>query len=150
MAGLTGRDESAVGAQSIDGEHQELFDRVRELEQAIGRRAGEAEVGALLNQLAAATRKHFAEEEAEMRAAKFGGLALHAADHLRLMEKMEAFIIHHRRGSAAMTQHGLNFLCDWLVYHIASEDRRFSDWTKDRARGLTREQQQRQAAQRAA
>jgi hemerythrin len=77
MAELSWCDKYAVGVEAIDDEHKELFEAVRGLESAMARFAEPAEMGVLLNKLSAATAKHFADEEAMMREAKYPGLALH-------------------------------------------------------------------------
>jgi hemerythrin-like metal-binding protein len=146
MAELSWCDKYAVGVESIDAEHKEMFDAVRELGSAMARNANAAETGALLLKLVDATGKHFADEEAMMREAKYPGLALHAANHQRLKEKVEAFAARYSQSGAKMNDHALNFLGDWLVYHIENDDQRLGDWLKNRARDLARAQPQPQAA----
>jgi hemerythrin-like metal-binding protein len=101
----------------------------------MARFAEPAEMGVLLNKLSAATAKHFADEEAMMREAKYPGLALHAANHQRLMEKVEAFAARHSRSGATVNQHALNFLRDWLLHHIENDDARLGAWLKERKPG---------------
>jgi hemerythrin-like metal-binding protein len=150
MAELTWSDKSAIGVEAIDEEHKELFEAMGELESAVTRNAGAEETGALLGKLAATTGKHFADEEALMREAKYSGIAMHTANHQRLMEKINAFVARLNRNGAEMNQHDLNFLRDWLVYHIENDDRRLGDWLKDRVRDLARAAQQKQALERSA
>jgi hemerythrin-like metal-binding protein len=146
MAELSWCDKYAVGVENIDAEHKEMFDAVRELGSAMAQNADAAETGALLEKLVDATGKHFADEEAMMREAKYPGLALHAANHQRLKEKVEAFADRYSQSGAKMNQHALNFLRDWLVYHIENDDQRLGDWLKNRVRDLARAQAQPQAA----
>jgi hemerythrin-like metal-binding protein len=125
MAELNWSEKYALGVQSIDDEHKELFDTVRELESAMARNA---ETGALLKKLVVATSSHFADEEAIMLERKFPGLALHVANHQRLMEKLEAFAARYSRSGAAIDQYALNFLHDWLLHHIENDDARLGTW----------------------
>jgi hemerythrin-like metal-binding protein len=125
---LNWRDKYAVGFRAIDDEHRELFEAVRELESAM---ALNAETGVPLKKLVSATAKHFANEEAMMRAAKYPGLALHAANHQRLMEKVQAFAARHGQGGVAVNQHSLKFLRDWLLHHIENDDERLGGWLKE-------------------
>jgi hemerythrin len=131
MAELTWGNKYAIGFLDIDGEHKELFEAVREVESTMARNAGPTEMGVLLKKLVAVTGKHFVDEEAMMRGAKYPGLALHAANHQRLMEKAEAFAARHGQGGVAMNQYTLNFLHDWLVYHIENDDARLGAWLKE-------------------
>ena len=142
MGELSWCDKYAVGVPGIDDDHKELFAAVNELEWAIGRNADAAEMVVLLKELVDRTRKHFADEEAAMRDAKYPGLALHVANHQRLQEKVEAFAARHSQSGSQMNQHALNFLRDWLVSHIENDDRRLGEWLKDSARDAARAQQQ--------
>lgn len=135
MAELTWCEKYAVGFRGIDDEHKELFEAVRVVESTIARNAEPAETAVLLKKLANTTAKHFANEEAMMRGAKYPGLALHAADHQRLMEKVEAFAARHGRGGVAVNQRALNFLRDWLLHHIETDDARMGAWLKERGPG---------------
>jgi len=128
MAELTWGDRYAVGVEAIDDEHKELFDAVRELESAMARFAQPAEMGELLKKLSASTARHFADEEAMMREAKYPGLALHMANHQRLMEKVQAFAARHSQSGVTVNQHALNFLRDWLLHHIENDDVRLGSW----------------------
>ena len=135
MAELTWGDRYAVGVEAIDDEHKELFDAVRELESAMARFAQPAEMGELLKKLSASTARHFADEEAMMREAKYPGLALHVANHQRLMEKVEAFAARHSQSGVTVNQHALNFLRDWLLHHIENDDVRLGSWLHERKVG---------------
>ena len=135
MAELSWCDKYAVGVEAIDDEHKELFEAVRGLESAMARFAAPEEMGVLLKKLVAAASSHFANEEAMMRAQKYSGLALHLANHQRLMEKVEAFAARHSRSGATVNQHALNFLRDWLLHHIESDDARLGAWLKEHKPG---------------
>lgn len=140
MGELSWCDKYAVGDRGIDDDHKELFGTVNHLESAIGRSAEAAEVVVLLKELVDHTGKHFADEETAMREAKYPGLVLHVANHQRLQEKVEAFAARHSQSGSQMNQHALNFLRDWLVFHIENDDGRLGEWLKDRARDAARAQ----------
>lgn len=70
-----------------------------------------------------------------MQAARYPGLALHAANHKRLMQKVEAFAARHTSGGPAVNQHALNFLRDWLLYRIENDDMRLGAWWKEHKDG---------------
>ncbi|HKN22684.1 MAG TPA: bacteriohemerythrin [Terracidiphilus sp.] len=133
MAELIWGDKNALGFRGIDDEHKELFEAVRAIESAMARTAEPAAMGALLKKLVAAAGTHFASEEAMMREAKYPGLALHAANHQRLIEKVEAFAARHGQGGVAVNQHAVTFLRDWLLHHIESDDARLGAWLKEHA-----------------
>jgi hemerythrin-like metal-binding protein len=128
MAELNWSGKYAVGVDAIDDDHKELFEAVRALESAMARFAAPAEMSVLLKKLSAATARHFADEEAMMREQRYAGLALHAANHQRLMEKVQAFATRHSQNGATVNQHALNFLRDWLLHHIENDDARLGAW----------------------
>jgi len=139
-------DKFVIGVESIDDDHKALFSAVEDLKSAMDGKAEAREMGALLHRLAEATGKHFASEESLMREAKYPGLALHQANHQRLMEKLHAFVARHGRSGAQLDHYALNFLRDWLVFHVENDDQRLGDWLRDRARDLARAQSQAQGA----
>lgn len=147
MAEISWSEKQAVGIESIDSQHKELFDAVGEIEETMTRNAGSAETVALLQKLASGAGKHFADEEALMRAAKYPGIILHEANHQRLMQKIDAFVARYKRIGAPLDKYALDFLRDWLVYHIENDDLRLGDWLHDRARDLAHMQQLAQVAQ---
>jgi hemerythrin len=128
---LTWNETLSVGVQPIDDEHRELFDFLTALEAATKQSMEPESAARLLRELEEATRKHFAVEETVMRTAKYPGLVLHRANHLRLMEKLEAFSSRYGRGGQSLNQHALNFLGDWLVNHIQTDDLRLGDWLRE-------------------
>jgi len=132
MAGLVWSDNCSVGIDSIDGEHRVLFDTIAELESAATQNLDRETVAALLTKLANATREHFSQEEELMKTRSYPGLALHAANHQRLIEKLNAFAARYGPGSQAMDQHAANFLRDWLLHHVQNDDRRLGAWLRDR------------------
>ena len=144
MAELGWSQTYAVGVAALDDEHRELFDAVQAFELAMMRNTEAEEIRALLRNLTAATVEHFAHEEAMMRDTKYPGLTLHTVNHRHLMEKLDAFVVRFSRDGAAINQHALSFLRDWLVHHIESDDRRLGEWLNDRQPQLARSQQREQ------
>jgi hemerythrin len=135
MAWLDWSNACNVSVEEIHEEHKEMFDAIRELESAVGRSAAPKETGALLRKLLIATSDHFTHEEAMMREAMYPGLALHIANHHRLIEKLKAFMARHGRQGQQLDQHALAFLRDWLIHHIQSDDQRVGDWMTERKKG---------------
>ena len=130
MTALTWNDRFSVGVKPLDDEHRELFSILAALEAATTQSLEPEAAARLLRKLEEATRTHFAREEAVMRAAKYPGLALHSANHLRLMEKLEAFEARYGQGGQALNQHAHSFLDDWLANHIQTDDMRLGDWLR--------------------
>jgi hemerythrin-like metal-binding protein len=150
MAEQERKKEYNIGVEALDEEHQDLFNGLREIESAIAENAAQETTRAILRKIAESTRVHFGEEEAQMQAGQYPGLALHAANHQRLMEKLLAFAARYWAGGQKIDRHALNFLRDWLLYHIQNDDTRYGSWMKDRERAQARADQKKQASGQAA
>jgi hemerythrin-like metal-binding protein len=125
---------SKVGIDSMDENHQEMFDELGGLEAAMKNHAAREEIGALLKQLAKTTHEHFTQEEAQMKESNFNGLALHVLKHEYLRQQMDALLARFERGGFEISEHTLLFLRDWLNTHIQKEDLLYALWQSKRAK----------------
>ena len=133
-----------VGVEALDEEHRGLFSRLQELEDAIAQSAAHEKAMGILRKIAESTRDHFQGEEAQMQELQYPGITLHRANHQRLMEKLLAFAARYVSGGQKLDHHALNFLRDWLLYHIQNDDARYGSWLQDRERAQARAQQTQQ------
>jgi molybdopterin-containing oxidoreductase family membrane subunit len=123
----------AVGIAEVDRQHRELFRRLNNLVRRL--RRGEAdEVRRTMDYLLEYTASHFGEEEQFMASAGFPGLerhrALHAAFSSRVQELAQQL---NAGGDGAQVAQELHFeVRQWLVEHIAHEDRGFGVWLRTR------------------
>jgi len=113
----------AVGDETIDRQHQELFGRAHELIDALkaGRRS---EVGALVEYLGDYAATHFEAEEALMRQVGFPGLDAHRKLHEEFRAQLASLVADYERKGATplvtLTLH--NWLSDWLRQHVSTAD----------------------------
>jgi hemerythrin len=143
MASQKWNDQYSVGIAALDQIHRKLFGAIGEIENAIAQDAPREETNQLLRLLMEASHEHFAEEEMAMRVAQYPSLQPHCENHRRLAEKLEAFIARHDLKERKMNCRSINFLRDWLLYHIQNDDARYGAWFQDRA---CREAAKKQAA----
>jgi hemerythrin len=123
--GMAWSPKLAVGVQSIDLQHQELFARVNALLDALASRKGEAEVRKVVAFLGDYVVSHFAGEERLMQQHAYPDLAAHkklhdafVADFVALKADLE------KQGPSASLAVQLNRkLGDWLLDHIGQTDR---------------------------
>jgi hemerythrin len=123
----------SVGVGIIDREHHELFDVINDVQAAVTVRQDRECIGALLRELAEATRAHFASEEAMMEKAQYNGKMLHALKHQRLQEQLDAFVARFDRG-VDLNKHSLTFMRDWFLPHILETDCNFGVWHVEHSR----------------
>lgn len=115
-------DALATGNAFIDDDHRELIVRVNAVLGAIAlQHPGDALQGAI-HDLVVYTRDHFAREEAEMQRIQFSNFALHSAEHVRLIEQLEAIRTQLAAGTPVEHMDLYRFLTWWVKDHIRQED----------------------------
>ncbi len=111
-------EELAVGVPSIDAAHHEFIDLLNALPDA-----SDAEFPRLFAQLAAHSRKHFAEEERMMERSSFPVTAVHKAEHTRVLAEMEQMQQQMKRGEiAAARAYVTDQLSAWFILHRNTMD----------------------------
>jgi hemerythrin len=125
----------AVGVESIDDQHKDLFAQVNALLDAMRDRRGREEIGPMLDFLASYVVQHFRMEEALMRLHHYPALADHAKRHAEFVADLEKFDAQYRKAGPSMTLlFQLNgAVCDWLREHVSREDRALGEFMKQRA-----------------
>lgn len=125
--GLVQWEESyRLGLKEIDEQHKVLFDIMNELWMAIVRRASSSEMLGIVNELERYTVSHFSEEERFMQGINYSAFEAHCAQHAAFVERIHAARVELLNGKQIDLQL-LHFLRDWLVRHIGSEDRSYSN-----------------------
>lgn len=123
--GMSWTPKLAVGVQSIDTQHQELFVRVNALLDALASQKGEGEVRKVVAFLGDYVVSHFAGEERLMQQHGYPDYAAHkkihdafVAEFVKLRSDLE------KQGASASLAVQLNRkLGDWLLDHIGRTDR---------------------------
>jgi hemerythrin len=123
--GMSWTPKLAVGVQSIDTQHQELFTRVNALLDALASQKGEGEVRKVVAFLGDYVVSHFAGEERLMQQHGYPDYPAHkkihdafVAEFVKLKADLE------KQGASASLAVQLNRkLGDWLLDHIGRTDR---------------------------
>ena len=124
-----------TGIPSIDRQHQDLFDALNRLYDAISSGQGEAQIAQTLGFLVDYTVTHFRDEEAQMASVDFPGLVDHQAEHARLLHQVAEALATYQADPVAAKAEGLAlFLVQWVVRHIHEMDQQFAELMK--ARGV--------------
>lgn len=121
-------DEYKLGLPAIDAEHQEMVDFCNQFLDAAKAEAPVLQLSAILDQLVLRMRLHFVAEERMLDRHAYPGLAMHKAEHDRLLAQAETLrgrfaAAQDERQFRDLTLEVAEFLHSWLLAHIAVKDR---------------------------
>lgn len=117
-------DSLAIGHKGIDAQHQNLFDLVATLHEAIINENEQMDIKEILFDLYKYTSLHFNEEEALMRKTKYAHLNEHVAMHDEFVKTLDTLAVTARHGDIHIEKDVLNWLVSWLVNHISISDKK--------------------------
>lgn len=121
-------DDFKLGLPAIDADHRELMELCNAFLEAAQADAPLPEMIAALDRLVIRTRAHFIAEERMMDRNGYPGLAIHKAEHERLLAQADR-LKHRLEGVEDMadirqlTLEIADFLSTWLLDHIKVNDR---------------------------
>ncbi|PWC50900.1 bacteriohemerythrin [Azospirillum sp. TSA6c] len=127
----------SVGNDALDEDHRVLIAIVNKLYDDTNRQDPTL-IEAILDELIAYTRHHFAEEEAQMEQLNYPTFAAHKALHDRLTQQVESYRDEFRAGGSRISGEEVFLFCsDWLGKHILKEDTRFGEYAGTGAEMVT-------------
>jgi hemerythrin len=118
--------EYSVEVDSIDKQHQKLFDMLNGLHDAMKVGKGSQTVPLILGKLVEYTGEHFAKEESLMLLARYPDYARHKAEHDKLTKEVSQMVRDFEQGKIALTIDLQDFLRQWLQTHIVSSDKKYT------------------------
>jgi hemerythrin len=126
------RPEMSVGVEEIDLQHQEIFRRAAEADEALGAGRSADETDALVEFLIGYCETHFAHEQRLMHRTRYPGLAEHVPQHAWFVREVRRAQQDLAAGApddeVALRLNEL--LLSWLVKHIGSHDRALAEWLR--------------------
>ena len=114
-----------IEIDEINRQHMKLVDIANELFRISDHRLGHIAARRVLKTLIGYTQSHFRYEEAMMQRYAYPEAAEHRAQHLKLEQQVLDYAERIERGEVTFNEL-LQFLKDWLVYHIQGTDRRYT------------------------
>jgi hemerythrin len=123
-----------VNIAVLDQQHQQLFDAVNELDQALRKGEGKAALDPVLDKLVEYALVHFAAEESLMQQHDFPGLFSHQAQHELFRQRIAAYLEDHKAARPGVPVSLLFFMQDWLKDHLLQTDKLYSAFLN--ARGV--------------
>jgi hemerythrin len=121
---LTWSKQMSVGNKTLDSEHKNLLNLVREVDRAI--RAKETvRFAETIHHLKDATRKHFDNETKIALAIKYN-FDVHQLEHQYILKEMQTLEDElascHDQWSESIVEHYFQFLSNWAIDHINEDD----------------------------
>ncbi|MEY4767921.1 MAG: hypothetical protein RL637_560 [Pseudomonadota bacterium] len=121
----------SVGINELDSHHQQLFDILNEVFNAINNNADSESIVHILNQLKEYTRYHFTEEEKILTLIAYPELAAHQQLHHDFNQQLDDFYQQARQENANLIAIKVaNFGLEWLRNHILTVDRKYYEYMK--------------------
>jgi hemerythrin len=121
----------SIGIDELDSHHQQLFDILNEVFNAINNDLDAESIISILDKLKAYTHYHFSEEEIILAAISYPDLELHQQLHQEFIQKLEVFYQQAQNGNASLVAIKVaNFGLEWLRNHILTVDRKYYDYMK--------------------
>jgi hemerythrin-like metal-binding protein len=121
-----------VEVAALDEQHRTLFGLVNALSQAIGD-AGKVEGhDAEKRKILEFARKHFADEEALMRAHSYPGSETQKKAHESLLGQLERLVSAQERRARPRSETPIDYLKDWLITHTLLEDLQYKEFFAQR------------------
>jgi hemerythrin len=118
------KDDYGTSVDVCDKQHQELFNRLNTLNDAVsdGERGA---IGSRLDNLIDYVVEHFQTEERMMEEKSFNGLAKHREEHENLVSTCADLQKKFHANEAEIEEETMIFLKDWLNKHIPVTDRSY-------------------------
>ena len=124
-------DVPATGNPTMDGEHGVQISLIRTFVQAIESGQDTAASTSILEQLTDYSDAHFMSEELLMRLASYDGYEEHVADHAKMIEALKTLGAQYRPGNTDLVATNARAALDFLLRHIETRDREYSNWIRD-------------------
>lgn len=117
-----------LGHEELDAQHAALFARVNRLHDLADSLHGRQALAGQLAELREETVLHFRCEEDLMKRGAYPGFTEHTRLHDVLIQQLQDLELKHQEGSLTLSLPVMTYLKDWLVHHIAVEDRRLAEF----------------------
>jgi hemerythrin len=128
MAFMNWKETYSVNVKEFDEQHKKLVAMINELHAAMKMGKGKEAMAVILQEMVDYAASHFATEEKYMTRLGFPGYAQHRDEHSAFKKKVLDFQQEYNAGSVALSIEVMDFLVDWLVKHIQSIDKQYSQF----------------------
>lgn len=133
MERLEWKDEYSVGEIDLDVHHRQLFEFLGVLADApIDNEQSRAPLLRVLQDLVRYADYHFSAEEKYMEKIGYPQLRAHQAFHKEFTDSLGVFEKKFNKQALGLSQQLAVYLKNWLIKHILTEDRKYSNFCKEK------------------
>jgi hemerythrin len=115
----------SVRVSRFDEQHKGLINLINDLHSAMQKGEGQIILGNIFDSLADYTKNHFADEEGMMEANAYPDRSSHKIAHEHLIGRVTELQREFVTGNSLLSINVLQFLRDWLTFHIQHEDKMY-------------------------
>ena len=126
------REAYNTNVKEMDKHHQELFRTANRLYEEIHSGRDKSVLEETLDFLIHYTEDHFSREEKMMEDYDFPEFESHKKQHERLIFEVQELKDKYSAGEIQMDMSIINFLKDWIINHILTEDRKYGPYLNDK------------------
>jgi hemerythrin-like metal-binding protein len=126
------QNEYSVEVGALDEHHRHIFQLLNRLHEAMLLAQGRAVLASLLDELIVCLRQHFAGEELLMQSFGYPESLVHELEHERLVGVLLEFREQFADRREQLVEPLVEFLEGWVIRHILTVDRRYSDFFAER------------------
>jgi len=126
------REEYNTNIKEMDAHHRELFQTANKLYEEIHSGRNQSVLEDTLNFMIRYTEDHFSQEEKLMEDYDFPEHEVHIKHHVRLIQEVQELKNKYAAGEMQMDMSIINFLKDWIINHILTEDRKYGPYLNDK------------------
>ena len=126
MALLTWNDSYSVKVDTMDEQHQKLFELINSFYDEIGKQSQAKLIFDLIAGMKAYTIEHFNKEEQLMQQCNYPGLTEHKKEHADFIDKVTDLEEKLKSWKMIISFEITNFLKDWIKKHIKESDQQYS------------------------
>lgn len=131
------RPEFETGIRIIDGDHKQLFDLAKALNDQAALKQPAPDLAPLIDRLVTYVDEHFAREERIMAGGGFPGFDAHVEEHRRATEVIYAIRDVYRADPSDLNVAKVAaFFRDWLKHHIMGNDQQYVPYVKGEKPGV--------------
>jgi len=118
----------SVGIEKIDEQHKKLISIINELYDIIANDEDRNNLKKIMDKLNEYIHIHFATEERYFNQYNYPGKIEHTTEHNEFVKKVNEFQQEFIAGAYSLSFQLMDFLQDWLVHHIITIDKKYTDF----------------------
>jgi hemerythrin-like metal-binding protein len=122
------KDGFRTGIGHIDAQHRQFFYLLNEMDMAIGQRREDEVLELMLSELERYARIHFDAEEKLMEGIGYPDLPRQRKEHEYFAGQVRTLQERHRKGEERLCASALEFMRDWFMNHIITEDLKYGEF----------------------